>query len=394
MNMMRLSHRSAWIILSVVFSTLVAGCAARTNAPVAAGVPTSSSPTGPTGPTDTLASAHIQSAAPALAVSVSRPEAVAGVDTGRLQQLLQERASVAGEYPLGAGDVLEITVPAMAELQQRVVRIARVGSIELPFIGKIRAAGLTESELRQELRLRLQREYMHNPRLDLRVREYRSRQVAVIGAVARPGLYSLTAEVESLGDLVARAGGLTEKASSRLAFFPAQTVTDSVHAALLNPANVYNQQDLSGLWQDEPFTIDLHPSPANGMPLLVNLPARPGDVIFASSKGEVLVDGWVGQPGSYPITPGLTVLGAVTAAGGARFAADTSTVKLIRADKRGKKVVFMEDLERIKRGQGVDMLVQEGDVIEVAASRSKLVQYGVYRFFSSVFRVGASAALF
>jgi len=80
------------------------------------------------------------------------------------------------------GDVLEISVPAIEELRGRVARISGDGTISLPFVGKIQAAGLTEEQLKQKLVERLE-QYMYNPRVVLFVKEYRSRQVAVLGAV-------------------------------------------------------------------------------------------------------------------------------------------------------------------------------------------------------------------
>jgi len=140
--------------------------------------------------------------------------------------------------------------------------------------------------------------------------------------------------------------------------------------------------------------IDLKSLTKGGTQLYLALPARPGDVIMVPGGGNVLVEGWVAKPGSYEITPGLTVLGAVAAAGGPLFAADISAVKIIRTGKEGEKVFFLADLEDIRHGEQPDIPVQEGDVIEVSSSTPKLVPYGLYRFFTSVFHVGASAPLY
>ena len=49
---------------------------------------------------------------------------------------------------------------------------------------------------------------------------------------------------------------------------------------------------------------------------LLNPPVRPGDVISLPPAGNVQVDGWVQKPGSYQLTRGLTLMGALAAAGG------------------------------------------------------------------------------
>ena len=58
-----------------------------------------------------------------------------------------------------------------------------------------------------------------------------------------------------------------------------------------------------------------------------------------------MVQGWVNKPGDYKITPGLTVQGAVAAAGGPMFAADTNNARLIRNTKSGEKLTTAIDVE-------------------------------------------------
>lgn len=86
--------------------------------------------------------------------------------------------------------------------------------------------------------------------------------------------------------------------------------------------------------------IDLENLTKGGSQTYLTLPARPGDVIMVPGSGEVLVEGWVNKPGSYKITPRLTILGVVAAAGGPLFAADTSSVKLIGRIRREKNRLF------------------------------------------------------
>ena len=65
---------------------------------------------------------------------------------------------------------------------------------------------------------------MYNPPVNLFVREYRSRQVAVVGAVERPGLYNLASEADTILDMIAQAGGMKEGAAPRIQFIPAEPV--------------------------------------------------------------------------------------------------------------------------------------------------------------------------
>ena len=125
--------------------------------------------------------------------------------------------------------------------------------------------------------------------------------------------------------------------------------------------------------------------------MYLSIPARPGDIIMVPGGGEVLVQGWVGKPGAYKITSGLTILGAVAAAGGTVFPADTGSVELIRTNNQGQKTSFVANLDAIKAGEQPDLPLREGDVIDVLSTGPKLFAYGFYRFFTTLVHVGASA---
>ena len=72
---------------------------------------------------------------------------------------------------------------------------------------------------------------MYDPSVVLFVKEYRSRIVSVIGAVAKPGFYSLSSETETILDAVAQAGGLTEHAAQRLYLIPASAAAGPSRSA-------------------------------------------------------------------------------------------------------------------------------------------------------------------
>lgn len=316
------------------------------------------------------------------------------VDLERLAQLWHKRTQegAASDYPIGPGDVLEISVPAMEELSSRTVRVSGDGMISLPFVGTVQAGGLTEKGLREEIRHRLEENYMHGPQVNLFVKEYRSRQVAVIGAVEKPGLYNLAGGADTILDMISLAGGITKEAAPRIHFIPAEPVENEKAkelASLLLPVQLVGKGSSPLILKGaDPIVIDLKSLTKGGDQIYLALPARPGDVIMIPGSGEVLVEGWVERPGSYRITSGLTVLGAVAAAGGPMFAADTSSVRIIRTGEQGEKITYVADLEKIKHKESPDVPVEESDVIEVFSSTPKLVSYGMFRVFASVFHVG------
>jgi len=316
-------------------------------------------------------------------------------DLERLARLSQRRGQegLVGDYPIGPGDVLQIFVPGMDELKELTVRVSGEGMISLPFVGVVNAAGLTNKALGEEIRRRLQENYMHDPQVGVFVKEFRSRQVAVVGAVQKPGLYSLASGSDTIFDMVSQAGGMTAAAAERILCIPAEPVEgEKAKDIVANlPAQLVSQDPspliLKGV---DPIVIDVNSLIRGGNQAYLSLPARPGDVIMVPGSGEVLVQGWIEKPGSYRISPGLTVLGAVAAAGGPMFPADTGSVKVIRTNKLGEKTFFLANLETIMRGEERDLPLQEGDVIDVSSSAPKLVAYGIYRFFTTIMHVGAS----
>ena len=312
-------------------------------------------------------------------------------DLRRLALLWQSRSerSNGADYPVGPGDLIEISVPGMEELKNTLARVSNEGKISLSFVGAIQVGGLTEEQIQRQIADRLQKDFMHDPQVTVRVREYRARQIAITGAVAKPGLYALTTGAETLQDAISLAGGFTKEAAPRI-LFTAGAFDESGPKQLVFDAQAALNEKAGGVQRQDPIVIDFNrPANENSQKYLM-LPVRPGDFVVVPSSGEVLVEGWVEKPGSYKITPGLTLLGALVAAGGASFAADDTAVKLMRAGKGGEKVFLTVDVAKIKIGEAADIAVQEGDVIEIPSSTPRMFAYGIYNFFSTMVRVGAS----
>ena len=329
--------------------------------------------------------------APASSFNQSLPN----TDLDRLARLWQIRSqkSAASDYPVGAGDVVEISVPAIEELRDRVVRISGEGTISLPFVGDLQAAGLTEAALKQQLVERLTT-YMYNPRVVLFVKEYRSRQVAVLGEVIKPGLYNLTSGADTILDVISQAGGMKPGADPRIYLVPFEPVTDGQAqqpmATVLSASALGQNPTLLMLKRAEPILIDTQELAYGGYQQYWSLAVRPGDLIMVPGGGQVLVEGWVDKPGAYPISPGLTVAGVIAAAGGALYPADLNSIKVLRSAKGGKKDFVLADLEKIKRGESADIPLQGGDIVEVVGETSKMIPYGVYQFFTTIVKLGAS----
>jgi polysaccharide export outer membrane protein len=341
---------------------------------------------------------------------VASPQAFAGVD-GHDQQRLAElwrnrtQGDSATDYKLGPGDVLQISSPDIDDLKDRTERIGPDGTISLPYAGTVRAAGMTESALRDEVRRRLGK-YVISPQVDLFVKDYQSRKVVVVGSVERPGLYDLSSGHDTIFDMITRAGGMKDSAAQRVLLITeaaahpvapggsaAGPAGDDVVPASNQPltsVRAASYLTAGSLRDADPIVIDLKNLERGGNQLYLAMPARPGDIIVIPDAGEVLVQGWVQKPGNYKITSGMTLMGAIAAAGGALFAADTTSVKILRSDKRGEKQNLIADLKQIENRSEEDVELHGGDVVTVPYSTAKIGPYAIYSLLSRAY-VGASA---
>ena len=316
------------------------------------------------------------------------PPTIGLTDESVVQALWRERtaAGVRTEPCLGPGDLLEISVFRWPDIQNYRTRVSPAGTISLPLLGSMRAAGLTETELRDQIAAGLKQNIMRDPQVSVFVAEYVSQQVSVTGAVARPGLFGLSRDNRTVADMISEAGGFDEHAGGRVELFPAKG--SKCDGTVRRPGL---QQVASASIQPIEFDINEQYASASANPLM--LPVVGGDQITVN-RGKFSVDGWVTTPGAYDIAPGMTALGGISAAGGAVFAGDMSNVVVWRPQRGGTKKKIEVDMTKVTNGDGKDVTLQAGDVVQVPASPLKIVPYSAYWVLTTVVRIGASVPLF
>ena len=329
---------------------------------------------------------------PGGAASANQEIAMQG-DSERLAALWRERRGqhTLNDYPIGPGDVVQVSVPRIEELRDRTERISGDGTLTLPLLGTVQAAGLTEEQLRATLRERLSK-YMRRPQIDVFVKEYQSRQVAVIGSVKTPRRITLTTPNETILDAISAAGGLTNDAGDKVFLIPVRKNNNRdpglSQVAFSQPQTQLEEQDPRSLGTDlttshssfeaDALTIMLRGGPFAGTEEYMKMPLRPGDVVIIPGGGDVMVVGWVPRPGQFKMGSGLTVLGAVGAAGGPMYAANTTDVRLIRTEADGVKKSIGINLDAVTNGTAPDTPVQANDVIDVPYSNVKIGPYILY----------------
>lgn len=246
------------------------------------------------------------------------------------------------EYRVGVGDVLDVTVIGNAELS-RTAPIQPSGGVSLPLLGEVVVSGLTVPEVQRKVTSLLERDFLVNPQVEVKVREYQSQFVFVVGEVNRPGRQALRGTTRLL-DALLEAGGFNPRASGEVLITRAPEGGGDPQTLRIR---------LSG------------PSPTPQDQINLRVPLRHGDVVTATPMSYVTVQGEVARPGRYPVEGDLTVTSAIALAGGkTRFGSDK--VEISRLEAGGMRRTFKADLKAIHNGKEPDVKVQANDTIVVS----------------------------
>src|ERR1700716_3419602 len=109
---------------------------------------------------------------------------------------------------LGAGDAVRVTVFQQPDLTTE-ARITEKGTVPMPLLGEVKIAGMTQTEAAAKIAGDLKNgKYLKNPQVSIALTTLRSRQVSVLGQVARPGRYALDDTSVRVTDVIAAAGGI------------------------------------------------------------------------------------------------------------------------------------------------------------------------------------------
>jgi polysaccharide export outer membrane protein len=274
-----------------------------------------------------------------------------------------QQSSLPLDYTIGPEDVLEISVFDVPELSKLTVRVTNDGTIPLPLLGDVKAAGHTPQQLRDALEKDWGKTYLENPHVMVFVKEFHAQPVSVVGAVEKPGLYQLTGP-RTLIEVISLAGGF-----SRTGVAPGRSLY------------VSRQGGFGGL------------APAEGMRLVapdklevnidrllysrenaLNIPIRPQDIITVSKAQIVYVVGAVKKSGGFVIgdkQQQLTVLQALALAEGLTPNAAKRKAVIIHTNDDGKRTEVKVDLEKILKGKGSDPELAANDILFVPDSATK-----------------------
>jgi len=279
-------------------------------------------------------------------------------------------AAATADYEIGPGDVLKVVVLGQAEMSGSFV-VDPEGMLSFPVLGKIKASQHSTLELERKLTTLLAEGILKRPQVTVMVAEYGSQKVFVAGEVQRPGQYALKAD-RSLLALLGELGPLGPNSGHEVIVVrppPSAPAADpaggplSLGVAMPDDADLFPAEAQAAKERaadPKAASADATPPPATGIPGLPfvapgsevfrisllelqsgnpekNIALNAGDTVYFPRAAQVYVMGSVTRPGPCRFQEGLTVLQALTLAGGATARGSAGRTKVIRI-VNGKKV--------------------------------------------------------
>lgn len=209
-------------------------------------------------------------------------------------------AAWAQTQKLGVGDALRVTVFQQPDLTTE-ARINDRGTIAMPLVGDVKVAGMSQAEAAKSIAESLKNgKILKNPQVSVSITTLRSRQVSVLGHVARPGRIALDETSSQLADVIAASGGIASGGSD---------IVTVLRDGKEHKVNVLKPFELQG-----------------------------GETIHVDRAAVVYIYGEVTRGGAYPLVPDMTVMQAIAAGGGITPRGSERRLKLRRPSGNGKYV--------------------------------------------------------
>jgi len=213
----------------------------------------------------------------------------------------QAEKAVPAFEKLGVGDAIKVTVFQQPDLMLD-TRVDEKGSILMPLVGTIKVAGLTTNAAATKIAEALKHgKYLNNPQVNVALTTVRSRQVSVLGMVAKPGRYPLDETSAQLADVIAAAGGILPTGS--------ETVLVTRDG---------KEQRVGLIGKD--------------------FPLKGGETVYVDRAPMFYIYGEVTRAGAYKVEPNMSVMQAIAAGGGMTPRGSDRRLKLRRATADGKWV--------------------------------------------------------
>jgi polysaccharide export outer membrane protein len=236
-------------------------------------------------------------------------------------------------------DVLAITVLDQPDLSNIKYPVDADGTVLFPWLGRIRAAGLTAVQFEADLTKRLADGYIRDPQVSVKLERATMGRVFVFGAVTNPGPYELTASMTLL-EVLARAGYGTASEAVIVR-------TKGATAAVMPGENAASEVIKVNLRDFERDVI--------AGKLSSNVMLAGNDTIYVprTDANRVFVTGEVRTPGAYSVPQGTTVLEVIQMAGGLTEHASERRIQLVRVVNGKRRALKAKMTDEVKPGDSI-----------------------------------------
>jgi len=256
-----------------------------------------------------------------------------------LALMAAQAASPAGDtlnYVVGPDDVLTVTVFNEPALSGQ-FRVENDGEFSYPFLGRVRAGGHTVEQVAESIKVRLADGYLRHPQITVGVDQFRSQSVFVLGEVRTPGKYVLSGPVTLL-DALAKAGATTDAAGAEiLILHPKEPAKGS--------PTLPNQRDA------EVVTVNMREIQDGKMSRNVRI--RDGDTIWVPKAERFFVVGMIRNAGSYILERNMTVLQAISTAGGVSERGSSRRIRIVRIVDNKRKEFDAKPTDIVRPGDTI-----------------------------------------
>jgi polysaccharide export outer membrane protein len=325
----------------------------------------------------------------AMALSVSFPSSSyaaalqsAVSDKGPIAKMSVPRTRESTAFVLGPGDQISIHVADLDDISDKPIRIEPDGSLDLPLVGRVQAAGLSVGAFKVELAAKLAK-YITNPQISVNLIDGQSSSVSVIGEVNAPGVHVL-AGPRSLIEVISLAGGTKQDAGSTV------VVTREMKYGMLPLVGA--KEDQSGRYSTATLSLDdlmASKDPAE------NIIIQPEDIVSIPKGDIVYVIGDVKRAGGFPLNSHatMTLLQALALAEGLGPDAATQKAKILRpvAGEGKTPLEIPVNVKLIFAGKAPDVPVYANDILFIPNSAARS---GARRAAEAVLQVATGVAVY
>jgi polysaccharide export outer membrane protein len=277
------------------------------------------------------------------------------------QALQNANQQLRPNYVLGVNDQILIRAFEVDEINEKPFRIEPDGTITLPVIGQIKAAGLTVQELETDLVSRL-KTYYKNPQVTIVIIQFRTEPVFFVGAFQKPGIYPLEGR-RTLVEMLSSVGGLQPYASRRI-----KLTRRSESGTIPLPNAVENSEANVSTVEISMGSLRENVNPAEDISL------EPYDVISVERAELVYIQGELGHTGAFELgeRESISVLQVITLAGGLTRDADPEKARILRPVlTTSRRAEIPINLKSVLSARTNDYPLLPNDVLYVPRTKSR-----------------------